>query len=187
MMRLGWVSLLFGWACVLSQDPAHSDVSKHGSCMNNNLVQAFNFAYPTEGILVPRNMYVKVAGDFYDPSYIVQNNAQYSVCVGLNGIELWCTEQLFDEITIRLPEEAGWHEISAAFCPKQSKICLCNITMRVECCGQSYITTELSKPSESTLLGIQRLENKLRSEGQRAPPPWSCRYFLYNSRLLYRS
>jgi hypothetical protein len=125
-------------------------------------------------------MYVKVTGEFFDPAYIVQNNALYSVCVGLNGKELQCSDQLFDELAIRLADKEGRQEISAAFCPKNSKDCLCNISSWVECCAPSQaVASDASKPSEKTLQIIQQLEYELRNDKAiikvTRAPPWACR------------
>jgi hypothetical protein len=156
-------------------------VSADNSCRSNNILQAFEFAYPTTDMLVPQNLHVKVSGEFFDPTYIVQNNALYSICVGLseNDESLQCSDQLFDEMSIMLPDQKGRHKILASFCPKNGSDCLCNISIWVECCAPIETVSDDGKPSEKTLAAIQQVESDLkrdlRENKSPSPLPWSCR------------
>jgi hypothetical protein len=151
--------------------------------------------------MVPRSIYVKVAGDFYDPGYMVEHNSLYTVCVGLNGKESYCLDQIFDEINIHLfDEKENENEkenekeneneierekekenqyISAAFCVKSSNDCLCNISILVKCCSVSspVIQSNSELLSDNTIHDVKQLENKLAKQLTHhvtAPPPWAC-------------
>ena len=170
-----WVMWWWSLNCAI-HSPCLTHASTVDSCVRNEILQGFDFAYPTEGVLVPKNIHMKVIGEFFDPPFIVKNNDQFSVCVSLNGQEISCSN-LFDETAITFPDGQGRHQISAAFCPKNvDGGCLCNVSIWVECCGEPVVAADTTRPSSQTLQIIQELKNKIRSNrSARHFPPWSCR------------
>lgn len=168
------------WECVLyllcSLVTSQSERFEGGNCRSNTILNKFEFTYPTKGLVVPQIVFVDFVGDFFDTNYIVENNALYSICVTVNGQELRCTEQLFDNFEISL-DGVGRHEISGALCPNNSKDCLCNVTTWVECCAPPPLKEvgAAGKLHERTRKAIAKMEVELQHSTVTQWSPWSCR------------
>ena len=158
-------------------------VKSHGQCIDNNLVQEFDFSFPKEGMLVPREVFVAFTAGFWNPDEFVQKNSLYTLCTGLNGRGLECSDQAFDMITVHMPsDDSKVHEIFAALCAKDGSGCLCHASVTVKCCAPEEHSPQTAEILEDDLLkDVKTLEMELGLKIHRSAdelkvvPPWSCR------------